>query len=396
MPLTDLAIKKLKPRDKPYKAADAHGLYLYVTTSDSRSWRMKYRFANKEKLLTFGLYPEVKLAEARERMQKARAELRQGLDPGRRSAVVEGVRFEEVARDWHKCKASPWSDRHADDVLTSLAREVFPSIGARPINAVTTADVAATLRKIETRGAIETAHRIRQRIEAVFAFAIASGLAASNPGAAVKASMLKMPRSKPQPALTSLVEFRVMLRDVAAAPTEPVTKLATTLLALTAVRPGELRKAPWSEFDEEADLPVWTIDAKRMKGTDERKAGESHVVPLSTAAVGCVRQLRKLTGSGPLVFPSIRHVHKPMSENAIGYLLNRAGYHSRQTAHGFRSSFSTIMNEHFPQDRTVIDLMLAHTPERHSGSEHAYNRAKHMDRRRELAEEWAKLLGGAE
>ena len=280
----------------------------------------------------------MKLAQARERADKARIELGQGRDPGKPHVANDGISFEEVARDWHNRKGSAWCARHSDDVLTSLAREVFPSIGATPINAITTAHVATTLRKVEDRGAIETAHRVRQRIEAVFAFAIANGLATANPGAMVRAGMRKMPRSKPQPALISLADFRTMLRDVQAAPAEPVTQLATQLLALTAVRPGELRNAPWTEFDEEADAPVWMIAAARMKGTDERKMDEPHVVPLSTAAVACVRRLRRLTGSGPLVFPSIRHSNKPMSENAIGYLLNRAGYHSRQTAHGFRSS----------------------------------------------------------
>ena len=223
MALTDLAIRKLRPRDKAYKIADGHRLYLRVTPSDSRSWRMKYRFGDKEKLFTFGLYPEVKLSEARERTQKARAELRLGRDPGQRLLDDDGVSFEEVARDWHERKALPWSERHADDVLTSLAREVFPGIGAKPINAVTIADVSVTLRKVEARGAIETAHRLRQRVEAVFAFAIASGLATSNPAAAVKPGMMKMPRSTPQPALTILAEFRSMLRDVQAAPAEPVT-----------------------------------------------------------------------------------------------------------------------------------------------------------------------------
>ena len=203
-----------------------------------------------------------------------------------------------------------------------------------------------------------------------------------------------MPPSTPQAAVTSLPELRTLLSEVEASTALPLTKLATLLLALTAVRPGELRRATWSEFAEEAEVPTWTVPAERMKGDIERKAGEPHVVPLSSAAVECVRQVRRLTGTGTLAFPSLLHIHRPMSENAIGFLLNRIGYKGRHTAHGFRSSFSTIMNEHFPQDRAVIDLMLAHTPQGHSGSEHAYNRAKHMQRRRELAEEWAKLLFG--
>lgn len=271
---------------------------------------------------------------------------------------------------------------------------MFGSIGDRAIDAVGVADVLAVLRKVEQRGAIETAHRVRQRIEAIYGFAISSGLANANPGAAVKAALVQMPPKRHQPALTDLASAKEMLGDALQVAAQPVTRLALKLLALTVVRPGELRKARWAEFDEEAVKPIWTIPAVNMKGDLARKAGDPHVVPLAPEAVECIRQLRALTGAGPLAFPSIRHAHKPMSENAIGYLLNRAGYHGRQTAHGLRSTFSSIMNERHPLDRAIIDLMLAHTPSGQSSSEAAYNRAPHNERRRELACLWAKLLLG--
>ena len=164
MLLTDVAIRKLKPRDKAYKVADGGGLYVFVTTAGARSFRWNYRVARRAKTLTFGLYPDVKLVEARAQAQAARAKLRNGEDPGQRASQLEGITFEEVARDWHRRKAAPWSSHHASDVLTSLEREVFGSIGAKPINTVTTADVLGALRKVEDRGAIETAHRVRQRM----------------------------------------------------------------------------------------------------------------------------------------------------------------------------------------------------------------------------------------
>lgn len=386
MALTDVAIRKAAPAEKPYKLSDGRGLYLLVTAKGAKSWRFKYRFGGKELLLTFGLYPEVKLAEARERTDDARAALRAGRDPGAKVASAEP--FETIARDWHGRNRKRWSPHHGDDVLGSLEAEVFPAFGSTPINEVTVADVARALRKVEKRGAVETAHRVRQRIDAVFAYGIAQGVVDRNPGAMAKGGMAAKPKGGKQAALTGLDDARQMLADALAQPAHPVTREALLFLALTAVRPGEMRHAVWSEVDDDAAL--WTIPAARMKGDAGRKAGDPHLVPLAPAAVECLARLRPLTGTGALIFPSLRHSHKPLSENAVGYLLNRAGYHGRQTAHGFRSTFSTIMNERHPADRAIIDLMLAHKPA--NEIEAAYNRALHMDRRRELATEWAALL----
>lgn len=395
MPLTDVAIRKANTKEKAYKLSDSHGLFLFIAPSGTKSWRLKYRFDGKEKLLTFGRYPHIKLVEAREHAHQARAVLRSGRDPAKATALpVQTTTFEQVARDWHRIQSTSWSAHHRVDVLKSLEREVFDPIGDQAINAVSVADVLAVLRVIEKRGAIETAHRVRQRIESIYGFAISSGLAQTNPGASVKAALAKMPPKRSQPALTDLTLARKMLGDALKTPAQPVTRLALKLLALTAVRPGELRNSQWGEFNEEADEPTWTIPAENIKGDLARKAGDPHVVPLAPEAADCVRQLRALTGEGQMAFPSIRHSHKPMSENAIGYLLNRAGYHGRQTAHGLRATFSTIMNELYPLDRAIIDLMLAHTPSGQSSSEAAYNRAQHFQRRRELACLWAKSLLG--
>ena len=388
VPLTDVMIRRAEPREKAYKLTDGRGLFLFVTPKGAKSWRFKYAFGGKERLLTFGLYPEVKLAEARDRTDAARALLRQGLDPN--AKVAPSLQFETVAREWFALRKPKWADRHADDVIGSLQNEVFAHIGALPIAAVPRADVASLLKRIEGRGAIETAHRIRQRIAAIFTYGIAMGYCETNPGDAVKGAMAEKPKGKKQPALTDLATARKMLTDALASPAQVVTREATLLLALTAVRPGELRNAEWREIDTSAAL--WSIPAARMKGDKDRKDGEPHLVPLAPASLAALERLRPLTGHGKLVFPSLRHAHLPLSENAIGYLLNRAGYHGRQTAHGFRATFSSIMNERHPADRHIIDLMLAHLPSGLSGSEGAYNRAAHMPRRVELAAEWARLL----
>ena len=392
VPLTDLAVRKAESRESDYKLSDGRGLYLLVTAKGAKSWRLKYRFGGKEKLLTFGLYPEVKLGEARIKTDDARKALRDGLDPGAKGPPPAEP-FEAVAREWHAFKAPHWSKHHATDVMDCLEREVFAKIGGKAIDAITVADVRAVLTPIEKRRAIETAHRTRQRIDSVFKYAIANGLTEKNPGAAVAGALKPKPPAKGQAAIVDLDEARVMLAAALAIPAQPVTRVAVLLLALTAVRSGELRSAEWREVD--LDAALWTIPALRMKGTVGRKGGDPHLVPLAPAAVSALRSLEPLTGNGKLLFPSLRHATLPMSENAIGYLLNRAGYHGRQTAHGFRATFSSIMNERHPQDRAIIDLMLAHLPSgKASSAEEAYNRALHMPRRRELANEWAQLLTG--
>jgi integrase len=284
---------------------------------------------------------------------------------------------------------SKWTPVHAADVIHSLERDVFPEVGVLPVTEITAPIVLAVLRKIEDRPAIETAHRVRQQMSAVFTYAIASGKGENDPAATVKGAMAPLKKGR-QPAVTDLEEARAMLRKAEAEPAHAVTKLALRLSALTALRPGTLTTTPWAEFDDVTD-DVWRIPALRMKLKLSHKSDEArdHLVPLSKQAF-VIAVLRTITGDGPLAFPNTRHAHKPLSENAIGYLLNRAGYHSRHVPHGWRSTFSTVMNEKFPADRAVIDLMLAHTPQ--NAIEGAYNRASHLKRRKELAQIWADLI----
>jgi integrase len=405
MALTDIQAKAAKPQDKPYKLADEKGLYLFVAPTGLRSWRMKYRFMGKEKVLTFGPYPEVKLGTAREKRDTARAVLRDGRDPGmeKKIAAAAGAAdaentFETVAIAWHDLHKSKWSPTHTNDVIDSLRRDVFPKLGALPICLITPGMVLETLRAIENRPAIETARRVRQRMSGVFVYAIASGIGQSDPAAIVRSAMKPLPPKGRHPALETFADVWALLSAAEVAPASPVTKIASRLLALTAARPGVLRKAEWSEFEGlDGDAPIWRVPAAKMKLTAARKADirEEFVIPLAPAAVEAIDAMRRLTGRSRYLFPSNRSFNKAMSENAIGYLYNRVGFQGRHVPHGWRATFSTLMDEQAERearssDRAVIDLMLAHVPK--NKVEGAYNRAGFMPRRRELANLWAQQL----
>lgn len=385
MALTDVQIRAAKAKAAAYRLPDGGGLHLRVAPTGAKSWQFRYRWEGKEQTLTLGPYPAVSLAAARAGREAAKAALRAGQNP-----TVAHIRapvahtFESVARDWHRRNEARWVPHHAADVLHSLETHAFPTLGAEPIADITPPAVLALLREIEARQAFEVARKLRQRMSAVFVFAIASGLAATDPAGIVKGAMASAPK-RHQPAVLELPEARKVLAAAEAIPAFPITKLALRFLALTAVRPGEVRGALWEEFrDLNGPEPLWVIPAERMK------MKRDHVVPLARQAVEVLETVRPFSGRGDLVFPNSRHAHEVMSENAMGYLLNRAGYHGKQCAHGWRATFSTIMNERNPDDRLVIDLMLAHLA--HGETEGAYNRAAHRQRRRELAQEWADLL----
>jgi integrase len=402
--LTDTTIRAAKARAKSYKLADSGRLYLFVTPAGGKLWRWGYRFDGKQKGMAFGSYPAVSLIDARAKRDEAQAVLSAGRDPAivkklKIEAQLEAFRqtFERSARAWHENAKGQWAKRHANDVLRSLERDVFPALGNLPIAEISPPLVLAALREIEARGSIETAKRILQRITAVFGFAIAEGIIEKDPSARVGAALKPLRRGR-QPAILQIVPLRKMIITAEQDDARPVTRLALRFLALTAVRPIELRGARWDEFESlnEAE-PLWRIPAARMKGNLDRKdeLGGDHLVPLAPQAIEVLKALWPLTGEGPLVFPSPRRMHQPMSENALGYLLHRAGYHGHHVPHGFRASFSTIMNEWAERqgkegDRAIIDLMLAHVPK--GKVEGAYNRAAYLQRRRELAQRWAEML----
>lgn len=418
--LSDAQVKAAKAREKPYKLADGEQLYLHVTPAGGRHWRMNYQFGRnaegkpRQKTLTIGSYPAISLKDARDARDRAKQLLARGQEPKPADLFAapesdEDTRptFKSVAGEWLETRRPGWSAVHADDVEGSLTNEVYGEIGQLPLEEITAPVVLKMLKAVADRGAIETAHRLRQRVSAVFVYGIAMGYCAADPAGGLGAILPKKPKAKRQPAITDLPKLRQLLIDCEAERCRAPTKLALRLLALTAVRPGELHGARWAEFHDLGGAePLWRIPAARMKGDKERKAEADgdHLVPLAPQAVAILRAMQPLTGHLPIVFPSDRHSHRQMSENTLRALLIRAGYYQRHVPHGFRAAFSTIMNERADRewratgrdgispDRAIIDLMLAHIPEGMSGSEGAYNRAAYMPRRRELACEWANIL----
>ncbi len=397
--LTDVQIRKAKAQEKDYKLTDSGGLHLFVSKSGGKLWRYRYKFAGKEKLHSLGQYPDMSLVEARAERDKQKQLLKSGRDPSAVKKIEkistkssQGDTFEVLAREWHGMKKSMWVEVHAADVIDSLEADVFPFLGAMQMNDITPANVLSVLRLIEARDAKETAKRVRQRISAVFVYAISCGKANTDPAAIVQGAMAPRKKGR-QPAIVNLDQARKMLKDVEEAPAHPITKLAHRLLAITAARPGTLATTPWREFDNLGhNLPIWEIPAARMKLRKEFKdePDRDHLIPLPWQAIEIINTIRTVTGKCPYVFPNARHAHKPMSENAMGYMLNRAGYHYRHVPHGWRSTFSTVMNTLYREDEAIIELMLAHVPKNKVKA--AYDRAEHLERRIELAQIWADLI----
>ncbi|PZO68570.1 MAG: integrase [Pelagerythrobacter marensis] len=417
--LTDKGVRATLPKDKPFKLADSGGLFLHVAPTGYKSWRFKYRLGGKEQLLTFGRYPDVSLADARELRNEARKQLRAGSDPrhaARRARLIganeDQETFETVAKRWHDKQRGRWKPVHANDVITSLERDIFPKIGNMPLDQIDRRTLVAVLRKIEARGAIETAHRIKQRVAKIYQFANAEGGDFVNPAADINEALAPVPPAQRYPALVRLSDIREIIAKIDRAGASPVTRLASRLLALTAQRPGMIRLMQWEDVAgvDWADLTssmteaMWIVPASKMKQELHLRRDDAfnHPVPLSRQAVDVLRAIRLFTEQSKFVFPSIRSGTEPMSGNAIGYLYNREKYKDRHVPHGWRSSFSTIMNEMVERkagqdermlaDRLIVDLMLAHTPKGMSATELRYNRAAYLPRRRELAQQWADLI----
>lgn len=389
MPLSNAAVKAARPRSRAYKLFDERGLFLFVAPTGLRAWRMRYRIGGREKLLSLGQWPDVQLVDARTNAEEARGLIAQGVDPSSRANLHVQIRtFESVAREWHAHQRDRWTDRHADDVIGSLESNVLSDIGPLPIGAIGAPAVLQVLRDVEARGSIETARRIRQRISAVFAFAIAEGLVDHDPAAVVGKALRPSPPSRRQPAVVAIDEARALLLACDRAGGPPIVRMASRFLSLTAVRMGALLGARWDEFEQlDGDAPIWRIPAARMKIARAKKddAAHDHLVPLSRQAVEVLRQARDhFAGGGDMVFP----IHPA----AIGALYKRAGFAGRHVPHGWRASFSTILNEQFPLERGAIDMALAHVPADRSKVERAYNRSEMLDQRRSLFDRWGAML----
>lgn len=413
--LTEVVVKGAKAGLKAYKLSDGRGLYLFVTTTGFKSWRYNYRYAGRSKTLVLGEYPETGLKIARDLRDDARRSLREGRDPSvlKKLGVQAGGdrSFEAVAKSWHETSQGRWRERHTDDVLRSLERDVFPFIGPMDVDAIDEPLLLSVLRKIEARGAIETAHRVRQRCDRVFKTAKALGMTRHNPAADLGHLLKPFSKSRRWPAVTDLKSAREVSGILDAASISPLTKLASRFLALTAQRPGTIASMEWSEltgviFDGEAgssESPTWVIPPEKMKVAIAQGAEQGgYVVPLATQAVEVLTEAYRYSGKGKYVFPSARSGLEPMSSNALNMLYKREGLQGRHVPHGWRAAFSTIMNDRFERalpgterlliERLIIDLMLAHVPAGMSATELVYNRAAYLPRRREIAQDWADLL----
>ena len=384
--LTDKEIRALKSQEKPYKVADAEGLYLYVTPAGGKHWRLKYRFEGRERLLTLGSWPTVGLSKAREHKDAAREQLAKGTSPAAAKSAersVHAVNFRAVAADWQG--KQKWSRKTREKAQWTFNDLIYPDLGDRPITQIDAPEILSCLRKIEARGKHETAHRTRQRISQVFEYAIATGRVRSNP--TPRGRSLAPIKVSNRAAVTDPRKVGELMRALADYAGEATTAAALRLAPLVFVRPGELRNARWSEFHLDAadDLgPLWRIPKERMKMARE------HLVPLSTQAVAILRDLHALTGNGYLVFPGLRSRDRPISDNTLNAALRRLGYSSDEmTAHGFRAMASTLLNEQgFSPD--VIELQLAH--QERNKVRAAYNRSQRFDERRRMMQHWADYL----
>ncbi len=390
MALTNIEITKAKPLDKAYKLSDSGGLYLLVNPTGSKSWRLKYRFLGKEKVLSLGQYPHVSLLEAREARDGAKKLLAKGQDPNevKQKQVYEAKKeaantFESVALEWHEKNKVKWVEKNANRNLSMLKRHVFPFIGSTPISKVKASDLLSAIQKIDARGNSETAHRTLQVCGQIFRFAIATDRASADLSLVLKGALSPVV-VKHHASITDPKEIGQFLRDIYNYDGAYLTQQALKLAPLVFVRPGELRHAEWSEIDfEKAE---WRISAEKMK------MKSVHIVPLSTQALSILRDLHKHTGHLQYVFTSVTSVKRPMSENTVNMALRRIGYDNTQmTGHGFRSMASTILHEQgWLHD--AIERQLAHS-ERNKVSA-AYNYAEHLPKRKEMMQHWADYLHG--
>ncbi len=384
--LSDAKVRNAKPKSRPYKVSDGEGLFLLVTPSGSKYWRLKYFFGGKEKLLALGVYPEVSLADARDRRTQARRALAAGGNPGdakqeakRRARLNSTNAFETVAREWLEKRKHEWAANTAELARDRLEKYVLTELGGRPISGITAPEVLTVLRGVENQGLLETARRVMQMTRQIFTYAIATGRAERNPVPDLRGA-LKTPVAKHRCYLKEH-ELPEYLRKLETYDGALQTKLALRFLLLTFVRTGELRAAEWAEVDR--DKAEWRIPAERMK------MKELHIVPLSRQALAVLRELEKHSRSRTYLFPNERNPSTFMSENTMLYALYRMGYHSRVTGHGFRSTASTILNEHgFRAD--VIERQLAHS-ERNTVRA-AYNHAQYLPERRTMMQWWSDYL----
>ena len=373
-----MQIRRAKPEAKAYTLGDGQGLSLLVEPNGSKSWRFRYRYAGKPKMISLGVYPTITLAEARSRRDEARKIVAEGKNPSEvRKEQKLALRiqsenaFEKIAREWHQMKSAKWSAGYASDIIEAFQNDIFPYVGARPVGEIKPLELLNVLRKIEKRGALEKMRKVRQRCSEVFRYAIATGRAEFNPAADLS-SALEIHKSNHFPFLKS-DDIPDFLRALDSYTGSRLVQIATKLLMVTGVRTIELRAALWQEFD--LDNAIWEISAERMK------MRRPHLVPLSTKALDLLNELKIITGNYRYVFPGRNDPNKPMSEASINQVIKRIGYGGKVTGHGFRHTFSTILHE-MGYDSYCIEMQLAHVDKNIIRG--TYNHAQYIDKRRDM------------
>jgi len=387
MALTNTAIRNLKPAEKARKVFDGNGLYIEISPKGGKWWRFKYRYNKKEKRISLGTYPEITLKEARDRCLESRQLLANGVDPGAHRKAKQAAKseqlnnsFETVAREWVNKYGLTWSAGHTERTLRRLERDVFPWVGSKPITELDAPALLSVARRIEERGALETAHRAMGNCGQIFRYAIATGRATYNPANDLKGALPPV-KSTHFPAITDPMEVGELLRAIDEYRGTYVVKSALKLAPLVFVRPGELRKAKWSDIN--LDNCEWRYLVTKTK--------TEHIVPLSTQAVEILKALQPLTKLSPYVFPSARSNSRPMSENAILVALRSLGIEKdKMSGHGFRAMARTILDEVLGVRPDFIEHQLAHAVRDPNGR--AYNRTAHLPERRKMMQDWADYL----
>jgi len=394
MPLTDTMVRNAKPGQKAIRLKDDRGLYLEVTPAGGKLWRLRYWLNSRENRISLGVYPDVSLKDARDRRDAARKLIANGVDPSQArkdkkadaevQAAEDANTFEVVARDWHAKQVKAWSEGHAAKVLGRMEQHLFPAFGNIPISTLRAPAILPTLREIEDKGNHETAKRLRQYCEAVFTFAISTGIAERNVGADLRGALAPC-RATNRPAIIDPKGVAQLLRAIDGYQGSPVVLAALRLAPLVFVRPGELRQAEWSEIDLDATGgPRWSIPAEKMK------MRRDHIVPLSKQAVEIITEIYSLTGQDRYLFPCNRTNGRCMSNMALNAALRRLGYEQGEMcAHGFRAMASTLLNE-LGWNSDLIERQLAHA-ERNS-IRAAYNRAEYLPERRKMMQAYADYL----
>ncbi len=391
MPLTDVKIRNLKRQDKTYKLSDGGGLFLLIKPI-GKYWRYSYRFNGKQKTLSIGVYPEIPLKKARQKHAEARLLLADGIDPSAHKQAQKQARkaealnsFEALAREWHSKQVPHWSEKHAHILLRRLEANVFPWLGNRPPGQIKPPEVLQVLRKVEARGAVDTAHRVLQVCGQVFRYAVAIGLADSDPCRDLRGALSKV-RGSHYASITEPIKIGPLLQALHAYQGRFITCCALQFLPLVFTRPGELRNARWDEID--FDKALWLIPAHKMKMKTD------HLVPLSKQALSILEKLKPVTARhSPYVFHAMHQRQQPLSDNTLNTALRRMGYSKDEmSAHGFRAMARTNLDEILGYRIEAIEMQLAHAVRDANGR--AYNRTQYLDERREMMQAWADWLDG--